>query len=77
MRILLDTHVWLWMLAAPERIPAEARKAMADRNNDVLLSAASAWEIAIKTRLGKLTLPAPLEAFIPERLVRDDYYDLG
>lgn len=71
MRLLLDTHVWLWMVSAPERIREQARRALADRDNVVLLSAASAWEIAIKYRLGKLPLPEDPATFIPARLARD------
>ncbi len=53
MRILLDTHVLLWALATPERLPDEMRRQIADRSNDVLFSAASIWEIAIKAGLGR------------------------
>ena len=71
MRILLDTHVWLWMLVSPDRIGEEPRRALSDRGNELLLSAASSWEIAIKYRLGKLPLPEPPDQFIPPRLTRD------
>ena len=54
MRLLLDTHAFLWWLAGSERLPLPARRAVADEGNDVLVSAASAWEIATKYRLGKL-----------------------
>lgn len=53
MRILLDTHLLLWALATPARIPAEARKLLAA--SEVYVSAASIWEISIKSALGKLT----------------------
>ena len=71
MRFLLDTHVWLWTLVFPQRIPTNVRAILADPENGVLLSAASSWEIAIKYRLGKLRLPEPPARFIPPRLVRD------
>lgn len=71
MRLLLDTHVWLWSLAAPERIAPELRERMSDANMALFLSVASVWEIAIKYRLGRLPLPEPPERFIPARLVRD------
>jgi PIN domain nuclease of toxin-antitoxin system len=71
MRFLLDTHVWLWTLVSPERIPADTRLLLADAGNGLMFSAASAWEIAIKYRLGKLPLPEPPARFIPPRLVRD------
>lgn len=59
------------MLVSPERIDAAARRRMAARDNELLLSAASSWEMAIKYRLGKLPLPAPPHEFIPPRLIRD------
>ena len=71
MRILLDTHIWLWMVASPDRLRAAARSDLADRKNELYLSAASSWEIAIKYRLGRLALPEPPEAFVPQRLPRD------
>lgn len=54
MRLLLDTHVLLWMLADPDRLSDLAREAVQDPGNDVWVSAASAWELATKYRLGKL-----------------------
>jgi PIN domain nuclease of toxin-antitoxin system len=48
MRILLDTHVWLWMNAEPERLSSEALRLVQDLSNELFLSAASAWEIALK-----------------------------
>ena len=54
MRLLLDTHAFLWWLAGSGRLSQPARRAIEDEANDVLISAASAWEIATKQRLGKL-----------------------
>jgi PIN domain nuclease of toxin-antitoxin system len=71
MRFLLDTHVWLWTLVSPQRIPADTRELLTEPENGLVLSAASSWEIAIKWRLGKLPLPEPPAQFIPPRLVRD------
>jgi len=59
-RLLLDTHVLIWAVAEPERIPAPLRNTIADGGTDVLVSTASAWEIAIKTSLGRLEL-APVD----------------
>lgn len=67
MRVLLDTHVWLWSLTEPERLTASARELIVDPGNEVLLSAASAWEIAIKYSLGKLPLPEPPAQYVPTR----------
>jgi PIN domain nuclease of toxin-antitoxin system len=59
-RLLLDTHALLWWLAGSRRLPTTARRAIGDDANAVYVSAASAWEIATKHRLGKLPLPGPL-----------------
>jgi len=76
MRFLLDTHVWLWTLTAPDRLSADTRALLEDPANQLLLSAASSWEIAIKYRLGKLPLPEPPSVFVPPRLVRDGIAEL-
>jgi PIN domain nuclease of toxin-antitoxin system len=68
MKLLLDTHVWLWLQVAPERL-GDALPQVEDRANDLLLSAASAWEIAIKWRLGKLELPEPPSTYVPSRMM--------
>lgn len=52
MRVLLDTHLLLWALAAPSKLPAKARKQIDDA--EVFVSAASIWEISIKSAVGKL-----------------------
>lgn len=67
MTLLIDTHVWLWMLAAPERL-GDTRAVLEDGERTLLLSAASSWEIAIKYQLGRLELPQPPERFVPDRL---------
>jgi PIN domain nuclease of toxin-antitoxin system len=67
-RVLLDTHVWLWMLTAPDRLAPRARGLVEDVGTTLLLSAASSWEIAIKFTLGRLPLPAPPEQYVPERM---------
>lgn len=54
MRLLLDTHALLWMLAKPEKLPAAARRAVVAPDNELNASIASAWEIAIKVSLGRL-----------------------
>ncbi|SDU99174.1 PIN domain nuclease, a component of toxin-antitoxin system (PIN domain) [Microlunatus sagamiharensis] len=62
-RYLLDTHVLLWLLGAPDRVRDDIRAELADRTNDLVVSAATAIEISTKVRLGKLdapTLPATL-----------------
>src|SRR3954463_5510065 len=68
MRILLDTQCWLWMLLSPERFSARARGLVEKREHLLYLSAASAWEIAIKHALGKLRLPESPVTYVPARL---------
>ncbi len=58
MRFLLDTHALLWALSAPARLPSSTVASIRDPSNAVYVSAASVWEIAIKTALGKLTAHA-------------------
>lgn len=65
MRLLLDTHVLLWALASPERLSRDTAAALVSPDNDVLVSAVTAWEIAIKQSLGKLALPGPAEVWLP------------
>jgi PIN domain nuclease of toxin-antitoxin system len=65
MRILLDTHVLIWALAEPMRLDDETRATIACRADEVLFSAASIWEIAIKKRLGRVDF-----AFVPGEIVR-------
>ena len=62
--LLLDTHTLLWSLFSPERLSIPARKAILDPADEVLVSVASAWEIAIKQSIGKLLVPAPLETAV-------------
>lgn len=72
MKILLDTHCWLWMKAAPERFSGEALKLLEDTSNDIYLSAVSAWEIAIKYALGKLPLPMSPREYMLSRMEGSD-----
>lgn len=57
MRLLIDTHAALWLLAEDERLSAQADRLLTDPANEVLLSAAAVWEVAIKRSLGKLDAP--------------------
>lgn len=54
MRALLDTHALLWWLAGDKKLSAAARAVIQDESNEILVSAATAWEISTKVRLGKL-----------------------
>lgn len=68
MRVLVDTHCWLWQLGEPQRLGEEARTTLSLPENEVFLSAASAWEIVIKHALGRLSLPIPPTEYIPSRM---------
>ncbi len=70
MNVLVDTHVWIWSLADPSRLSAEPRSLLSSSRNVVYLSAASAWELAIKAALGKIELPEPVETYVPTRMAR-------
>lgn len=67
MRVLLDTHVFLWLHAEPERLGPHL-ELLEDPSTGRLVSAAVGWEIAIKYGLGRLHLPAPASAWVPERI---------
>ena len=70
MRILLDAHVWLWILGAPERLSRASRSRLGDPVHQFCFSAASVWEIAIKEALGRVQLPGELVAYLRSRLAQ-------
>jgi len=67
MKLLLDTHVFLWYITADSKLPATFRAASQDPTNEVYLSVASVWETVIKYNLGKLPLPAPPADYLPQQ----------
>jgi PIN domain nuclease of toxin-antitoxin system len=64
-KYLLDTVIWLWSIDSVERINQRGLEILAKGQNEIYFSAATAWEVSIKARLGKLTLPAPPAGCIP------------
>jgi len=76
MRVLLDTHVWLWMWGEPERLRNEARIIVEDPTTELNVSAVSAWEIATKHAAGRLRLPASPEAWLMDPRHRRDVTEL-
>jgi PIN domain nuclease of toxin-antitoxin system len=68
MRILLDTCSFLWFIAGDDKLSKLAKQLIANLDNQMLISVASLWEIAIKVRLGKLTLSRPFDDLIPKQL---------
>jgi len=77
MKYLLDTGVWLWTLFEPDRLSSKAREVLVEAGQEVFLSAASAWEIAIKSSSGKLRLPEPAVTFVPRRMAEQGVRPLG
>jgi PIN domain nuclease of toxin-antitoxin system len=64
MKLLLDSHAFIWWSSEPEKLSSRARAHCEDGNNILLLSVASVWEMQIKLQLGKLKLAAPLRILI-------------
>jgi len=77
MRAIVDTHAFLWLLADDHRLSAEARTVLEADDNTILFSAASAYEIAIKARLGRLELPEPAESYVFDRLALGAFQPLA
>jgi PIN domain nuclease of toxin-antitoxin system len=77
MHLLLDTHTLLWWLEENPSLPRSARKLIANKNHDVLISAASAWEIATKVRLGKLPIAIDLAHDFSAYLQRERFETLA
>jgi PIN domain nuclease of toxin-antitoxin system len=67
-RALLDSHTFLWAVLGDSRLSRDAHDLIEDRANTVAFSAASAYELALKARAGRLTLPAAIDVYIPSRL---------
>ena len=73
MRVLVDTHAFLWWVEGTRALPARARAALADPDNECLISIASAWELAIKAGLGKLKLSLPVRRFVVENVAANGF----
>ena len=76
MRLLLDTHIFLWFISGDARLSVSLEQIIRDPENDVYLSVVSIWEVIIKHGLGKLFLPEPPEIYLPRQrglhLIRRD-----
>jgi PIN domain nuclease of toxin-antitoxin system len=73
MRLLLDTHAFLWFVMGDGRLSSVARAAIEDDANEKFVSAGSAWEIAIKVSLGKLDLKTPYAALLPREIANNGF----
>ena len=76
MRLLLDTHALVWWLEGSARLSVSARRAIADPSNEKLVSAASAWEITTKHRLGKLPGADEFAGEIPWAIADEGFEEL-
>ncbi|MCC6125779.1 MAG: type II toxin-antitoxin system VapC family toxin [Pirellulales bacterium] len=70
MKLLLDTHVFLWFIADDPHLPANWRSAIRDPGHEVYLSVVSVWETMIKHQIGKLPLPQSPEQYLPTQRER-------
>src|ERR1700691_442588 len=77
MRLMLDTHVLIWWCAGKRELSASARAAIGDNGNQIFISAASAWEIATKSRLGKLRNARSLASDIAGAIASQDFTELA
>lgn len=73
MKALLDTHVFLWWITGDPRLSARAREVIGNGENEIFLSAASGWEMAIKAKLGKLHLPGDPVSFVAEQMAANGF----
>ena len=76
MRLLLDTHAFLWWLIDDRQLSQAARQAIADDGNDVLVSAVSAWEIATKRRIGRLPAAEALAGNVAGTIALESFEEL-
>ncbi len=77
MRLLLDTHAFLWWLVDDRRLPRMTHDAIAEPSNSIFVSAASAWEIATKNRLGKLPGVSEIVTTLDEVLLEQGFKELS
>jgi PIN domain nuclease of toxin-antitoxin system len=77
MKILLDTHIFLWYIIGDERLPPAILPIIRDPANEACLSVISVWETIIKCQLGRLQLPEPPAIYIPEQRQKHGIESLG
>jgi len=76
MKYLLDTHAFSWFVSDDNRLSPRARSTIKNNHNEIYFSAASAWEMSIKIRLGRLTIEEELEPFIVKQLAENNFSTL-
>ncbi len=67
MKLLIDTHAFLWLMSEPAKLSRKALEACEDHGNELYLSVVSAWEMQIKQQLGKLRLKSPLRTIVQQQ----------
>jgi PIN domain nuclease of toxin-antitoxin system len=77
MRLLLDTHIFLWFISGDARLPTDWRESIRNTDNAVYLSVVSLWEALVQYRLGKLPLPHPPESYLPTQRARHQIASLS
>jgi len=77
MKLLLDTHVFLWFISGDKRLPDVMRDSIRNPENDVYVSVVSLWETIVKHQLGKLPLPQPPEKYLPMQRERHQILSLS
>ncbi len=73
MSLLLDTHAFLWFILDDQRLSRRVRALIVDPDQEILVSPAACWEIAIKVSIGKYQLPGPLESFLRQQIEQNDF----
>ncbi len=76
MKLLLDTHIFLWYITKDKRLPKAYRDSIQNIDNQVFLSVVSVWESIVKYQLGKLSLPEPPESYLPTQRARHEISSL-
>jgi PIN domain nuclease of toxin-antitoxin system len=75
-KYLLDTHAFLWWIGDDPSLSDKARKIIADSSNEIYLSSVSIWEIAIKSRTGRLEFSGDLESFVDQQILKNSFQPL-
>ncbi len=73
MRVLLDTHAFLWWINQHQRLTPKARNAIADNQTDAFVSVVNVWEIVIKAKIGRFTMPGDLAPFLNRQITTNNF----
>lgn len=76
MKLLLDLHIFLWLVHEPQRLPPGVVSALSDGNNLRYLSIVSVWELQIKANTGKIALPSTVQQFVTEQRVLNNIHSV-